>query len=238
MGIRYSLLLSILAILLGGTFEWIFLNQQEYQISLIDAQIEYLSNYVSAFVTVAIEIAAAYYFFERYDLGSRKRDLMFAIFIGIAGFLSYVIGELMAAASSLGNSNVSASEFLYYELSPAVLDYGNALVIMLSLFGLVLLIRVLLKINPIPRKSVKPRNASGILGGFWTAGVTTASAMVCCGPLPGAIALATGISSLYFTELIDIQPILVLISVPLILYAIFLANQRAKFGCRLRLDNH
>ncbi|MGI0085663.1 MAG: hypothetical protein ACREBQ_11335, partial [Nitrososphaerales archaeon] len=60
-GVRFAALLTIAAILTGGAFDWMFLNQQEYPISLIDAQVNYLSSYVSAFLIVAIEVAASYY---------------------------------------------------------------------------------------------------------------------------------------------------------------------------------
>lgn len=233
-GARLAGLLTIATILAGGAFDWLFINQQEYPISLVDAQVEYLSNYISAFLIVVIEVAAAYYFIQKYDLGPKKGFLPPALYVGIAGFLVYVIGEVTAGISSSGGAQIPLLQFLYYELAPANLDYGNALVILLSLFGVILLLEVLLKVNPLPNSKSGVSNGTGFFGGLWTAGITTASAIVCCGPLPGAIAIATGISSLYFTELINIQSLIVLISIPLILVALFLADRRAMRGCKLR----
>ena len=75
---------------------------------------------------------------------------------------------------------------------------------------------------------------TGVFGGLWTSLITTFSALVCCGPLPGAIALATGVSSIYFTSVINLQSLLVLVSVPPLVIAIILADRRAKIGCKLR----
>ncbi|MGI0085990.1 MAG: hypothetical protein ACREBQ_13000, partial [Nitrososphaerales archaeon] len=203
-----------------------------------------LSSYVSAFLIVAIEVAAAYYFIQKYDLGRQKSFLLPALYLGVAGFLAYIVGEVAAGASALGGAQIPLGQFLYYELAPTTLDYGNALIILLSLFGVVLLLKVLLKVNPLPKGKSGVSNGvpgrglprgAGFFGGLWTAGVTTAAAIVCCGPLPGAIALATGISSLYFTELISVQSLIIMISIPLILIAIVLADRRAmRGGCRLR----
>ncbi len=233
-GALIAAVLTIVSILVGGIFDWAFLNQQEYSISLIDAQVDYLASYISAFLIVAIEVAAAYYFIEKYDLGSRKKLLLPPLYIGIAGFLAYVAGEVVSGISTLGGANIPFEKLLYYELIPGVLDYGNALVILLSLFGMVLLLEILLKINPMPKSKSGIPNGAGFFGSVWTASVTVLSAMVCCGPLPGAIALTTGISSLYFTTLINVQSLIVLISIPLILIAIFLADRRAMRGCKLR----
>lgn len=233
-GARLAALLTIATILGGGAFDWIFLNQQEYPISLIDAQVDYLSSYISAFLIVAIEVAAAYYFIQKYDLGPRKSFILPAIYVGVAGFLVYVVGEVAAGASVLAGAQIPLGQFLYNELAPGDMDYGNALVILLSLFGLALMLKVLLKVNPMPKGRSGVSNGAGFFGGLWTAGVTTAAAFVCCGPLPGAIALATGISTLYFTALINVQSLIILISIPLILVAIFLADRRAMQSCKLR----
>ncbi len=232
-GARIATLFTIVSVLVGGVFDWLFLNQQEYSISLINAQIDYLSSYISAFLIVAIEVAGAYYLFQKYDIGSSRKLVSQALYVGTGGFLVYVVGEVVSGISTFGGANVQLAALLYNELIPTVLDYGNALVILVSLFSMILLLEVLLKINPIKTKSMIP-NGVGFFGGIWTSGVTTVSAMVCCGPLPGAIALGTGISSLYFTTLINIQSLIVLISIPPIMTAIFLADRRATRGCRLR----
>jgi hypothetical protein len=233
-GARVSALITILAILAGGTFDWAFINQQEYSVSLVNAQVDYLSSYASAFLIAAIEIGAAYYFLQKYELGSERKLTGRALVIGIVGFLIYLIGEVVTGIGSLGQVSIPFPTLLYNELTPSVLDYGNALIILISLFGMVLLLEVLLKINPIPRSDSALSNGAGFAGSLWTSIVTTTSAMVCCGPLPGAIALATGVSSLYFTALINIQSFIILISVPLILVAIFVADRRAMKGCKIR----
>lgn len=220
-------------LLLGGLSDWIYLNTQEYAISLAACFVEYLASYASAFLIAGIEIAAAYYFYARYDLGKQKRLLTLSLYAGLVGFAVYIIGEVASGLSSLGSANISMLTAIS-ELSPYELDYGNALIIFLSLFGLVLLVGTLLKINPLPNsKTILPKGA-GLVGGVWTSAITTFAAMVCCGPLPGVIALATGISSLYFTRLIGLQSLLVLISAPLLLLAILLADRRARRGCKLR----
>ena len=233
-GGRLAFLAVMGVIVLGGLSDWVYLNSQEYAISLAASFVEYLASYVSAFLIAGVEIAAAYYFFARYDLGSDKRLLKLSIIVGIIGFILYVVGEVVAGFSSLAISNISILRAISLEISPYSLDYGNALIIFLSLFGLVFLVGLLVKINPLPSsKTVVPKSA-GLVGGIWTSAITTVAAMVCCGPLPGAIALATGISSLAFTELITLQSTLVLLSVPLLCLSIVLADRRARNGCKLR----
>jgi len=231
--------LAVMGILLiGGLSDWLYLNAQEYAISLPAAFVEYLASYASAFLIAGIEIAAAYYFFARYDLGSKKSLVKYSILAGLAGFAIYVIGEVASGFSSLGIANISMLSAISLELSPYDLDYGNALIIFLSLFGLVLLVGSLLKINPLPVSKTAVPKGAGLVGGVWTSAITTAAAIVCCGPLPAAIALATGTSSLAFTEafteLIKLQSLLVLVSVPLLLLSIILADKRARRGCKLR----
>jgi hypothetical protein len=221
-------------VLLGGISDWLYLNVQEYPISLSASFVEYLSSYASAFLIAGIEIAATYYFFTRYDLGSEARLLKYSLLTGLAGFAIYIVGEVLAGFSSIGVTNISMLSAITLELSPYDLDYGNALMIFLSLFGLVLLVGSLVRINPLPSsKSAVPKGA-GLVGGVWTSAITTAAAMVCCGPLPASIALVTGISSLAFTQLISLQSLLVLVSVPLLLLSIILADKRARNGCKLR----
>jgi hypothetical protein len=227
--------LAVMGILvLGGISDWIYLNTQELPISLAACFVEYLTSYVSAFLIAGIEIAASYYFYTRYDLGKQKRLLKFALYAGIVGFVAYVVGEVISGLTTLGSPNISMLTAISIEISPNDLDYGNALIIFLSLFGLVLLVGTLVKINPLPSsKTILPKGA-GLVGGVWTSAITTVAAMVCCGPLPGVIALATGISSLYFTDLITVQSLLVLVSVPVLLLSIVLADRRARRGCKLR----
>jgi len=181
-----------------------------------------------------IEIAATYYFFTKYDLGSSRRLIKFSILIGLVGFLIYILGEVVSGFSSLKITNISMLRAISLEVSPYDLDYGNALIIFLSLFGLMLLVGSLLKINPLPSSKTAVPNGAGLVGGVWTSAITTAAAMVCCGPLPGAIALATGVSSIAFTELINLQSLIVLVSVPLLFLSIVLADRRARKGCKLR----
>ena len=229
--------LAVMGILvLGGISDWIYINTQEYAISLAACFVEYLTSYVSAFLIAGIEIAAAYYFYARYDLGSQKSLLKFSLYVGVVGFAAYVIGEVLSGFSTLGGPNISILTALSIEISPNNLDYGNALIIFLSLFGLILLVGTLLKINPLPSSRTTLPKGAGLVGGLWTSVITTVAAMVCCGPLPGAIALATGISSLYFTDLITVQSLLVLFSVPILFLSIVLADRRARKGCKLRLS--
>ncbi len=228
--------LTVMGILfLGGLSDWLYLNTQEGPITVADSFVVYLASYVSAFLIGGIEIGAFYYFFARYDLGSMKKVLMASFTVGILGFLGYVLGEVASGLASLGTgSSIPVLTAISLELSPNVLDYGNALIIFLSLFGLVLLVATLLKINPLPKSASGISKGAGVIGSVWTSAITTFAAMVCCGPLPAVIALATGISSLYFTTLISLQSLLVLLSVPLLLLSIFLADRRARKGCKLR----
>jgi len=219
---------------LGGLSDWLYLNAQEYAISLQSSFVEYLASYASALLIAGIEIAATYYFFTKYDLGSSRRLIKFSILIGLVGFLIYILGEVVSGFSSLKITNISMLRAISLEVSPYDLDYGNALIIFLSLFGLMLLVGSLLKINPLPSSKTAVPNGAGLVGGVWTSAITTAAAMVCCGPLPGAIALATGVSSIAFTELINLQSLIVLVSVPLLFLSIVLADRRARKGCKLR----
>jgi len=232
-GGRLAFLAMMGILLLGGLADWTYLNSQEGVITLAGSFVEYLSSYSSAFLIAGIELGAAYYFFARYDLGSSKRILSLSLGIGILGFVGYVLGEVLSGLSGLGNS-IPFLTAVSLELSPNALDYGNALIILASLFGLVLLVATLLKINPLPKSAVALSKGAGVIGGVWTSAITTFAAMVCCGPLPGVIALATGISSLYFTTLISLQSLLVLVSVPLLFLSIFLADKRARKGCKLK----
>jgi len=222
-------------LLLGGISDWLYLNAQETSISLPASFVEYLSSYVSAFLIAGVELGAAYYFFARYEIGSSKRLLVVSLGVGFIGFLTYVSAEVVSGIFSLGQAtSVPLLTAIWFELSPISLDYGNALIIMLSLFGLVLIAGTLLKINPLPSSATALPKGAGLVGGVWTSIVTTAAAMVCCGPLPAAIVIATGISSIYFTTLISLQSLLVLISVPILILSIFLADKRAREGCKLR----
>ena len=233
-GAKWAALLTLASILIGGVFDWIYLNTQESQMSLVDAQSDYLGSYASAFLIAAIEIGAAYYFIEKYDFGDRRKFFIPAVYAGFAAFLFYTFGELAAGISSSNGVQIPLGQFLYYELAPGALDYGNAIIMLFDLFALALLLKVLLRVNPLPNAKASLPNSAGFFGGVWTSAVTSASAVVCCGPLPGAIALATGVSSIYFTDLINIQSFIVLVSIPLLLVAIFLADKRAMKGCKLR----
>jgi hypothetical protein len=230
--------LSVMAVLvLGGISDWLYLNVQEYPISLPASFVEYLTSYSAAFLIAGIEIGATFYFFTVYEIGSTRKLLRAAGIIGAVGFLGYVFGEVIAGFLSLGNSStVPILTALSLEISPLDLDYGNALIIFLSLFGLVLLIGTLLKINPLPRSASSASKNAGFVGGVWTSVVTTFAAIVCCGPLPAIIATASGVASmsLYFTTLITWQSLLVLLSVPVLAISIILADRRARSGCKLR----
>jgi hypothetical protein len=123
---------------------------------------------------------------------------------------------------------------IYFEIIPNDLDYGNALIIFISIFSAMLVIGGLFKINPASYSKISIPIKTGFVGGLWVSTVTTFAALVCCGPLPGAIALLTQIPVLYFTTLINLQSVLVLVSVPPLLIAIIVADRRAKKGCSLR----
>ncbi|MDG6995409.1 MAG: hypothetical protein JRN52_05760 [Nitrososphaerota archaeon] len=234
---QVALVLTLAVVIVGGLADWAYLNTQEASVSIIDGLSDYLTSYVSAFLIAGVEIGASYYFIEKYDLGDRKRLFVSSLMIGFVGFVGYVIAEVAAGLGSIGSSEIPVSQLLFNEYSPTVIDYGNALVILLSLFSLVALLKVLLRINPMPNTRNGISKSTGVLGGLWTSAITTFSAVVCCGPLPGAMALATGVSSIYFTSVINLQAYLVLVSIPLLLIAIVLADRRARIGCRLRIDS-
>ncbi|MDA4111696.1 MAG: hypothetical protein OK439_04105 [Thaumarchaeota archaeon] len=231
---RISFLAVVGVIFLGGICDWAYINSQESSIPLANAFVEYLTSYASAFVIAGIEISAAYYFVKKYDLGKTKKLLELSLSAGTIGFVVYIIGEAAAGLLSVGNTSASVLQVIYSEISPYDLDYGNALVIFLSIFSLVLLVGLLLKINPARYQKTGLTNGTGFIGGLWTSTITTFAAMVCCGPLPAAIAVFTGISPLLFTDIINLQSLLVLVSVPPLLYAVILADRRARNGCRLR----
>src|SRR5579862_6868450 len=188
-GARLAFLVVMGVLLLGGISDWIYLNAQEYTISLAASFVEYLASYVSAFLIAGIEIAAAYYFFTRYEIGGNKNLLKYALLGGLAGFVTYLLSEVLSGFLTISVPNISILGALSLELSPYDLDYGNALIIFLSLFGLILLVGTLLKINPLPRSKTTVPKGAGLVGGVWTSAITTIAAMVCCGPLPAAIAL-------------------------------------------------
>ncbi len=236
-GVRIAFLLVIGIIFVGGLADWTYINTQEYMISFQAAFVVYLSSYVSAFLIAGVEFAGAYYFVRKYDLGNTHKLFNFSLIAGALGFLAYIVGELLAGlgilSPSLGVSgHPSVLQVIALEISPNDLDYGNALVIFLSIFTLVLLVGILFKINP--AQKAKLTNGTGFLAGAWTSLITTFAALVCCGPLPGAVALTTGISSIYFTEVINFQSLIVLVSLPLLVYSIILGDERARKGCRLR----
>ncbi len=227
--------------LIGGAFDWIYLNNQEFSVNYLDAQASYLESYISGFVISIIEIGAALYFLQKYDLGGKKSYFLLPIILGVFASVVYVLAELVAGIGYLGGVNVSLSQLISLELAPASTDYGNAVIIGLSFFSLALLLKVLFKLNPIPK--LKPSSQSSnssstraptIVGGIWSGFITTASATLCCGPLPGAIALASGISSVYFGALINLQPFLALVGLPVLFFAIILADKRARSYCKLR----
>jgi len=233
-GIRISFLAVVAVIFLGGLFDWAYINTQEYLISIESAFVEYLASYASAFAIAGIEIAAAYYFIRKYDLGNTRRLFFLSIILGSTGFVIYVAGEVFAGIGALGYTTIPMGRILASELSPYDLDYGNALIILLSILALIFLVGILFRINPPVMVKKTLSNGTGFLGGVWTSTITTVAALVCCGPLPGAIALGTGISSVYFTALINYQSVLVLASIPLLVYSIVLANRRAMKGCKVR----
>ena len=240
---RIASIIGISFALIGGTFDWIYLNNQEFAVNFFDAQASYLESYVSGFIISIVEIAAALYFLQKYDLGGKAKSYFVApaILAGIAS-LVYVLAEFVSGVGLLNGINVSVSQLISLELAPASMDYGNAVIIGLSVFSLAILLRVLFKLNPMPKRAKKSSSSQSSLstgaptlaGGIWAGFITTASATLCCGPLPGAIALASGISSVYFGTLINWQPILVLVGLPLLIFAIVLADKRAKSYCKLR----
>jgi hypothetical protein len=233
-GVRISFLAVVATVFLGGLADWVYLNSQETSIPLVNTFVEYLTSYVSAIVIAGIEIAAAYYFTRKYDLGKTKRLFLLSVLAGILGFFAYVIGEVVAGLGSLGTTQAPILQVIYFEMLPNYLDYGNATVIFVNIFSLLLLIGVLFKINPVSYRKSSIPDRTGFVGGLWVSTVTTFAALVCCGPLPGAIALFTQIPMLYFTTLINFQSVLVLVSVPPLLFAIILADRRAQKGCSLR----
>ncbi|MDA4130641.1 MAG: hypothetical protein OK457_07710 [Thaumarchaeota archaeon] len=233
-GMRISFLAVVATVFLGGLADWVYLNSQETSIPLANTFVEYLTSYVSAIVIAGIEIAAAYYFTRKYDLGKTKRLFLISVLAGTLGFFAYIIGEVVAGLGSLGTTQASILQVIYFEIIPNDLDYGNALIIFISIFSAMLVIGVLFKINPVSYRKSSIPNKTGFVGGLWVSTVTTIAALVCCGPLPGAIALLTQIPVLYFTTLINFQSVLVLVSVPPLLIAIIVADWRAKKGCSLR----
>jgi len=233
-GLRISFLVVVATIFLGGLADWVYLNHQEGPIPLAGSFVEYLTSYSVAFLVAGIEIAAAYYYTRKYDLGKTKRLFIVSVIAGFLGFFTYIIGEVVAGLGSIGTSQISVLQAIYFEIVPNDLDYGNALTILISIFSLVLLFGILFKINPISYPKGSIPNGTGFVGGLWVSTVTTFAALVCCGPLPGAIALLAQIPVLYFTKLITFQSLLVLVSIPPLLFAIILADIRAKKGCSLR----
>jgi hypothetical protein len=233
-GVRIGFLSAASVIFVGGIADWIYINSQEGSLSLTNAFAQYLESYASAIFIAGIEIAAAFYFMQRYELGKERKLLLNSALIGLIGFFVYLTGEFFAGVFSLGAAKVPIGELLYFELAPTGLDYGNAMIIFLDLFALLLLLQLLFRINPVPKRNTGLSKGAGFLGAVWTSGITTFSATVCCGPLPVAIALATGLSTLYFTAVINLQSLLDLASIPLILVSVYLANRRASIGCRLR----
>jgi len=233
-GARISFLTVVAVIFLGGLSDWAYINVQVSSISLASVFVEYLASYASAFLIAGIEIAAAYYFIRKYDLGNSRRLFFLSLVLGTLGFVIYVVGELMAGLASIRNTSAPLGLVLASELSPYVLDYGNALIILLSIFSVIFLVGILYRINPPVNAKKSFPSGTGFLGGIWTSTITTVAALLCCGPLPAAIAFTTGISSAYFTDLINYQSLLVLVSIPLLVYAIILANRRAMRGCKLR----
>jgi hypothetical protein len=231
---RISFLFIVTIIFFGGLSDWAYINAQEYPISLATAFVEYLTSYVSAFIITGIEIAAIYYFVRKYDLGKTKRLFTYSIIAGALGFIAYIVGETLAFLGSLGNTNAPLSQIIALEISPVDLDYGNALVIFLSIFSLVMLVGVLFRINPPRIQKGNLQNRTGFVGGVWTSIITTFAAVVCCGPLPAAILAVSQIPAIYFTDVIDFQSLIVLVSVPFLVYAIILADRRARRGCKLR----
>src|SRR5487761_23175 len=225
--VRIASIIGISLVLIGGTLDWIYLNNQEFAVSFFDAQASYFESYFSGFVISIVEIAAAMYFLQKYNLG-------------VISSLVYVLAEFVTGVGTLKGVNVSVSQLVSFELAPASMDYGNAVIIGLSIFSLVILLRVLFKLNPMPKlaknssssQSSLPSKAPTLLGGIWAGFITTASATLCCGPLPGAIALASGISSVYFGTLINMQPVLVLVGLPLLVFAIIMADKRARSYCK------
>src|SRR5487761_677210 len=239
--IRIASMIGISLVLIGGTLDWIYMNNQEFAVSFFDAQASYLESYVSGFVISIVEIAAALYFLQKYNLGGTiKSYFVFPVILGVISSLVYVLAEFVTGVGTLKGVNVSVSQLVSFELAPASMDYGNAVIIGLSIFSLVILLRVLFKLNPMPKlaknssssQSSLPSKAPTLLGGIWAGFITTASATLCCGPLPGAIALASGISSVYFGTLINMQPVLVLVGLPLLVFAIIMADKRARSYCK------
>ena len=100
-------------VLLGGLSDWLYLNVQEYPISLSASFVEYLSSYASAFLIAGIEIAATYYFFTRYDLGSKARLLKYSTFCRAAGFARILIGEVVRRIFELNITNISVLSVIY-----------------------------------------------------------------------------------------------------------------------------
>jgi hypothetical protein len=240
---RVATIIGISLALIGGTFDWIYLNNQEFTVNFFDAQASYVEGYISGFIIAIVEIGAALYFLQRYDLGGRTKSyFLVPAVLGVLASLVYVLAEVASSVTLLNGVNVSVPQLISLELAPASMDYGNAVIIGLSIFSFAILLRVLFKLNPMPKRvggssgphSSVSTKAPTLLGGVWAGFITTASATLCCGPLPGAIALASGISSVYFGALINWQPILVLVGLPLLIFAIITADKRARSYCKFR----
>jgi hypothetical protein len=247
--VKIAGIIGISLVLLGGALDWIYLNSQELAVNFFDAQASYLESYISGFIISIVEIAAALYFLQRYDLGGKVRSFFLGpTILGVAASILYVLAEFVSAIRSInGSANLNASQIIMLELPPNVMDYGNAVIIGFSVFCFIFLLRVLFRLNPLSKVasmrhssnnnnlgSSFPARASGVLGGIWAGFITTASATLCCGPLPGFIAVASGISTIYFSSLINLQPYLALVGLPLLVFAIILADRRARTYCKLR----
>jgi hypothetical protein len=237
--IIYGAILSALVVstilFVGGLFHDIYVNSQEYPTTYPASLSDYLRTYVSGLIMAAVEIGAGYYFVRYYNFDKKKKimnQLKVPLIAGLIGFLAYIFGEFLSGYST-ATYRAPIQYAFYYSVMPSSLDYSNALIIGLSVFGIVLLIKSMIKINPfMVRQAALPKD-SGILSSLWSTFITTASATVCCGPLPGAITLSVGIPSLYFTALITYQPIIAAVGIPILIFAILLADRRATRGCKL-----
>ena len=224
----------IVTILLGGLLHEMYINVQEYPTTYLDSLSDYMESYVSGFAMAGVEVGAGYYLFRSWgklDAVGIWPELTVPFLAGIVGFMGYVLAEFLAGFSSEVFS-VPTGYLLYYGLNPNSIDYSNAAVLGINLFGFVLLIKSMHRIAPFMHQKRLPKN-SGMLASLWSTGITVASAVVCCGPLPGVIALVTGIPSLYFTSLINYQAFVAALGIPALLFAVFLADRRATKGCSI-----
>ena len=129
------------------------------------AFVEYLTSYVSAFIITGIEIAAVYYFVRKYDLGKTKRLFIFSVIAGALGFIAYIVGETLAFLGKHGKYKCpSAQDYRSRNISRRSSDYGNALVIFLSIFSLVMILGVLFRINPPRIQKGNLQNRTGFRG--------------------------------------------------------------------------